>query len=253
LHRCKCVTRDNNSSYCQPKLGQEKCKCFQEEEYYRPFFLMRSILVEHCFNSYALLIGIMSNDIMKRNSDVLYDAKKQYHVRQPHPFFLCYSGDTRPSSFLVKTCQRVIRRNCDGHDISLLLHEATFDDDERGKKEAIQRRHSTVSEALDIADQVGAKACLLTHFSNRYHKLPPGIESLRLLCPPWLVDQQCCNSETIKSEVAPRSCYEANSHGLYVGFAVDGMIVPLTRSAMQALPILALCVKDILSEPLKLE
>lgn len=44
----------------------------------------------------------------------------------------------------------------------MLIHEATF---EAAKaKEAVDRRHSTVDEALDVARRMGAGTVLLTHF-----------------------------------------------------------------------------------------
>ena len=35
------------------------------------------------------------------------------------------------------------------------------------------KRHSTVGEALEVAEQMKAKALILTHFSQRYPKIPP--------------------------------------------------------------------------------
>ncbi|CAB09123.1 mitochondrial 3'-tRNA processing endonuclease tRNAse Z, Trz2 [Schizosaccharomyces pombe] len=77
---------------------------------------------------------------------------------------LVYSGDTRPNEKLVKA----------GIGASLLLHESTFEDDL--KHEAIQRQHSTASEALSVAQSMKAKALILTHFSQRSYDadfLPP--------------------------------------------------------------------------------
>mmetsp|Transcript_7711 Transcript_7711/g.19043 ORF Transcript_7711/g.19043 Transcript_7711/m.19043 type:complete len:89 (-) Transcript_7711:409-675(-) len=39
------------------------------------------------------------------------------------------------------------------------------------KREAVQRRHSTVSEALGVGERMGAWRVILTHFSQRYPKL----------------------------------------------------------------------------------
>jgi ribonuclease Z len=39
--------------------------------------------------------------------------------------------------------------------------------------EATLKRHSTVGEALNIAHQMEAKCTILTHFSQRYPKIPP--------------------------------------------------------------------------------
>jgi ribonuclease Z len=73
---------------------------------------------------------------------------------------ISYSGDCRPSSNFA-----VI-----GRDSDLLIHEATFEDEMRG--EALAKRHSTSGEAIIIASEMRAKACLLTHFSQRYPEMP---------------------------------------------------------------------------------
>jgi len=43
--------------------------------------------------------------------------------------------------------------------------------------EAVLKRHSTVGEALDVGRRMRAKAVILTHFSQRYPKIPPLKES----------------------------------------------------------------------------
>ena len=52
----------------------------------------------------------------------------------------------------------------------MLLHEATFDDELRGDAEA--KKHSTTSEAIGVGMAMGARRIVLTHFSQRYQKLP---------------------------------------------------------------------------------
>ena len=69
------------------------------------------------------------------------------------------AGDTRP-------CEGVIAA---AKDATLLVHEATFDDDLLAEAQA--KKHSTVSEALQVAAAAGAYRTLLTHFSSRYPKL----------------------------------------------------------------------------------
>jgi ribonuclease Z len=71
-----------------------------------------------------------------------------------------YSGDCRPAHAFT-----LIGRNS-----TLLIHEATFDDELKG--DAIAKKHSTTSEALGIGAQMDAKAVVLTHFSQRYQKIP---------------------------------------------------------------------------------
>ena len=73
---------------------------------------------------------------------------------------IVYSGDTRPCQALVDA----------GKDCDLLIHEATFADN--FKEDAVKKRHCTNSEAVEIGMKMKAKFILLTHFSQRYPKLP---------------------------------------------------------------------------------
>lgn len=76
------------------------------------------------------------------------------------PLKVSYSGDCRPAHTFT-----LIGRNS-----TVLIHEATFDDELKG--DAIAKKHSTTSEALGIGAQMDAKAVVLTHFSQRYQKIP---------------------------------------------------------------------------------
>lgn len=78
----------------------------------------------------------------------------------PNGFKVAYSGDCRPSQKFVEI----------GKDATLLIHEATFDDELRG--DALVKKHSTTSEALNIGQRMNARRILLTHFSQRYQKIP---------------------------------------------------------------------------------
>lgn len=137
-----------------------------------------NIRVEHCAQAYGMMLTL-------KNSS---------------GFRLCYSGDTRPSNNLVRACQGV----------SLLIHEATFDETDR--RLVVQKKHSTVLEALDVAKRMKAHACLLTHFSQRYPKSPPG-------------------SDTADA-----------------AFAVDGLMIPLTLAAVKKLPALSRLIQQALVE-----
>ncbi|GAA5968545.1 hypothetical protein JCM11641_007673 [Rhodosporidiobolus odoratus] len=72
-----------------------------------------------------------------------------------------FSGDTTPCDALVKA----------GQGASLLVHEATIEDDMPEVAEA--KGHSTFGQAIDVATRMQARHLLLTHFSARYPKLPP--------------------------------------------------------------------------------
>lgn len=76
------------------------------------------------------------------------------------PLKISYSGDCRPSQPFAKI----------GKDTTVLIHEATFDDELQGDARA--KKHSTTSEALGIGARMDAKAVVLTHFSQRYQKIP---------------------------------------------------------------------------------
>ncbi|KAL3822251.1 hypothetical protein ACHAXA_005884 [Cyclostephanos tholiformis] len=96
-----------------------------------------SIPVAHCIRSYAVVI----------------DGTSFGRV--------AYSGDCRPS----------VRFADVGLGTDLLIHEATFEDGM--ENDAVLKRHSTVGEAIDIASKMNAKSLVLTHFSQRYPKIPP--------------------------------------------------------------------------------
>ncbi|KAE9325469.1 hypothetical protein PF008_g16868 [Phytophthora fragariae] len=98
-----------------------------------------SVRVFHCYDSYGLVLTLKS-------------GKK-----------LVYSGDTKPCNDLVLA----------GLGAELVVHEATFDDSM--EEDAVKKKHSTVSQALDIARRMRARQVVLTHFSQRYPSLPPPV------------------------------------------------------------------------------
>ncbi|KAI8926584.1 beta-lactamase-like protein [Entophlyctis helioformis] len=97
---------------------------------------LNTISVVHCQESYAMVAETTSG------------------------FKFGFSGDCRPSKVLARAAQHA----------DILIHEATLYNDM--KKEAIQKRHCTMEEAISVGLQAKAKHLLLTHFSQRYPKVP---------------------------------------------------------------------------------
>lgn len=164
---------------------------------YKPFISMRNIPVDHCPQAHALLLGL---------------------IVRGKPYYLCYSGDTRPSPTLVRVCQELWSR--EGKTVSLLIHESTFDDDERGRLEALAKSHSTIMEAYNMAKQINAKQLLLTHFSQRYP----------------ILHESAAGLSTITDD----------GRKLSVCSALDGMSIPLL-AAPKVLPLLNYVSKHILN------
>ena len=67
------------------------------------------------------------------------------------------SGDTRPSKSLTHFFS-----SCD-----ILIHESTFSNDQQDL--AIERFHSTSTEAANVAKESSSTILILTHFSSRYN------------------------------------------------------------------------------------
>jgi ribonuclease Z len=75
------------------------------------------------------------------------------------------TGDTRPCAATVEAA----------HDADLLVHEATFADEEAAR--AVETGHSTAREAAEVARLAGARRLVLTHISARYSREAPELEA----------------------------------------------------------------------------
>lgn len=71
-----------------------------------------------------------------------------------------YSGDTMPCEALIQM----------GKDATLLIHEATLEDGL--EEEAVEKTHSTTSQAIGVGMRMNAEFIMLNHFSQRYAKIP---------------------------------------------------------------------------------
>lgn len=127
------ILMDNNNLY----LNYHKSTTLELDLYNKlDIKEINTIHVPHCKFSFGIAI-ILKND------------KK-----------IVYSGDTL-------FCQNLITlgQNCD-----LLIHEATMEDGL--EKLAESKLHSTTSQAINVGKFMNAKFILLTHFSQRYSKIP---------------------------------------------------------------------------------
>lgn len=77
-------------------------------------------------------------------------------------FKVSYSGDTRPN--IDKFANGI------GQGSDLLIHESTLDNEL--VEDAIKKRHCTINEAIGVSNAMNAEKLILTHFSQRYPKLP---------------------------------------------------------------------------------
>jgi len=76
---------------------------------------------------------------------------------------IVYSGDTRPTDNIIDLGQ-------DEEPTDLLIHEATME--HHMLEDAQVKRHTTFTEAIQVAQDMEAKNAIMTHFSQRYAKIP---------------------------------------------------------------------------------
>ena len=76
-------------------------------------------------------------------------------------FKISFSGDTRP-------CNNFFNYTMNS---TLFIHEGTFDNEMI--KDAKEKMHSTISEAINLGKENGSKYIAITHFSPRYIKTYP--------------------------------------------------------------------------------
>ena len=133
--------------------------------------------VVHCNQSYGVAISfdLSAPQASPSASTDSHDTKRT-KLQGGRCFKVVYSGDTRPCQALVDI----------GMNADILIHEATFDD--TLPQEALNKRHSTISEALEVAFLMQAKSTTLTHFSQRYPHIPPLPANPRYTAPLFAFD-----------------------------------------------------------------
>jgi len=128
------------------------CNEFLNNNVFKPEFVavpyqnviktFQTVEVIHCPSAYGLIFEVNS----------LSEPNKTFKI--------VYSGDTRPCPALINA----------GKNATILIHEATFED--TLFQEAVEKNHSTTSEAVNSALAMNADLVMLFHFSQRYPKIP---------------------------------------------------------------------------------
>ncbi|XP_053300231.1 zinc phosphodiesterase ELAC protein 2 [Pleuronectes platessa] len=105
---------------------------------------------------------LKKNDLQKFQTCIVRHCKNAFACSFTHNsgWKLAFSGDTMPCDGLVQI----------GRNATLLIHEATLEDGM--EEEAVEKRHSTTSQAIGIGMKMNAKFIMLNHFSQRYAKIP---------------------------------------------------------------------------------
>ncbi|KAM8724851.1 zinc phosphodiesterase ELAC protein 2 isoform 1-T1 [Acanthopagrus schlegelii] len=105
---------------------------------------------------------LKKNDLKKFETCLVRHCKNAYACSFVHQsgWKLAFSGDTMPCDAFVHI----------GKNATLLIHEATLEDGM--EEEAVEKRHSTTSQAIGIGMRMNAEFIMLNHFSQRYAKIP---------------------------------------------------------------------------------
>ncbi|XP_024394982.1 tRNase Z TRZ3, mitochondrial isoform X2 [Physcomitrium patens] len=107
---------------------------------------LTSVPVVHCPHAFGVVLES--------------EARTQPDGKRRKGWKIVYSGDTRPCQALVDASEGA----------TVLIHEATFDDSM--PEEAYAKKHSLTREAIETGVSAGVYRTILTHFSQRYPKIP---------------------------------------------------------------------------------
>lgn len=132
-----------------------------------------SVPVWHCYDSYGLVVQLQNGQKIVYSGDTRPCNQLVAAGAKTLLFLSCcrYHASLGGTCHSLTYCLSRITIVRIGMHASLLIHEATFDDSM--EEDAVKKKHSTVGEALEIARRMHAQEVILTHFSQRYPKLPP--------------------------------------------------------------------------------
>ncbi|EDO40024.1 predicted protein [Nematostella vectensis] len=125
--------RFDRDRFCRDRFCRDR---FGRDKFVRVGLSISVVPVDHCAFAYGLVLS---------------------HVTG---WKVVYSGDTRPCKELIDA----------GAGATLLIHEATLEDEMTS--EAIEKKHSTTTEAISSGLEMSARFIMLNHFSQRYPKIP---------------------------------------------------------------------------------
>jgi ribonuclease BN (tRNA processing enzyme) len=214
------MDEDNNAHRRRSPTLKQSAHCpsnaFDDlnKHYGRPIAFWENIQVDHCQSAFGFVAGLRRTVSLDAPASVIDTGTDD------DPFIFAFSGDTRPCQRFVRVCQERVHSRCHpcgesvptvDNGVNFLLHEATFDEEEQ--EMAIAKKHSTIREALQVAQKVKADRILLTHFSQRYNN-----------------DSLFNNTDTTENGLDTTS--SSLPHKTKVGVALDGMLVPLYDSKL---------------------
>ncbi|XP_029015674.1 zinc phosphodiesterase ELAC protein 2 isoform X2 [Betta splendens] len=106
--------------------------------------------------------ALRMNDLQKFQTCLVRHCRNAFACSFTHQsgWKLAFSGDTMPCDAFVHI----------GKNATLVIHEATLED--MLEEEALEKRHSTTSQAIGIGMKMDAEFIMLNHFSQRYAKIP---------------------------------------------------------------------------------
>ncbi|EJS42839.1 trz1p [Saccharomyces arboricola H-6] len=145
------ILQENSDCEEKRKLDLDKASSYRDVELITQMYEDLSIeyfqtcRAIHCSWAYSNSITFQMDELNEHNK-----------------FKVSYSGDTRPN--IEKFSYEI------GYGSDLLIHEATLEN--QLIDDAIKKKHCTINEAIDVSNEMNARKLILTHFSQRYPKLP---------------------------------------------------------------------------------